>query len=46
MKRTHKKNVTQTNQTLLRKLKELAAESEDVDEIVSDLIPQYDSDKI
>ena len=39
-----KKNVTQKNPTLLQKLKELAAEAEDDKEIVSDLIPQDDSD--
>ena len=40
----HKKNVTQKNPTLLQKLKELAAEAEDDEEIVFYLIPQYESD--
>ena len=34
----------QKNPTLLQKLKELAAEAEDDEEIVSDLIAQADSD--
>ena len=38
------KNTTQKNPTLLQKLKELAAEATDDEEIVSDLIPQADSD--
>ena len=36
--------MTQKHSTLLQKLKELAAESEDDEEIVSDLIPQAKSD--
>ena len=36
--------MTRKNPTLLQKLKELAAEAEDDEEIVSDLIPQADSD--
>ena len=40
----HKKNVTQKNPTLLKKLKELAAEALDDEEIVSNLISQDDSD--
>ena len=39
-----KKNMIQNNPTLLQKLKELAAEAEDDEEIVSNLIPQDDSD--
>ena len=35
-----KKKLTQTNPTLLHKLKELAAEAEDDEEIVSDLITE------
>ena len=35
--------MTQKNPTLLQKLKELAAEAEDNEEISSDLIPQSDS---
>ena len=41
---TRKKNMIQKNLTLLQKLKELAAESEDDEEIVPYLIPQADSD--
>ena len=41
-----KKKLTQKNPTFLQKLKELAAEAEDDEEIVSDLIPQSDSDNI
>ena len=40
-----KNKLIQKNQTLLQKLKELAAEAEDDKEIVSELIPQEDSDK-
>ena len=36
--------MTQKNPTLLPKLKELAAEAEDDEEIVSNLITQYDPD--
>ena len=36
--------MTQKNSTLLQKLKELAAEVEDDEEIVSNLIPQANSD--
>ena len=39
-----KKNMIQNNPTLLQKLKELSAEAEDDEEIVSNLIPQDDSD--
>ena len=39
-----KKNVTQKSSTLPKKLKELAAEAEDNEEIVSALIPQDDSE--
>ena len=39
-----KKNVTQKNPTLLQKLKELAAEAEDDNEIVSELITQDNTD--
>ena len=39
-----KNNKTQKNPTLLQNLKELAAEAEDDEEIVSDLIPEDDSD--
>ena len=38
--------MTQTNPTLLQKLKELAAEAEDDEEIVDNLINQADSDNI
>ena len=38
-----KKDMTQKQSTLLQKIKELAAGEEDYEEIVSDLIPQYDS---
>ena len=41
-----KKKFTQKNPTLLQKLKELAAEAEDDEAIVSDLIPQSESDNI
>ena len=40
-----KKNMTQKNPTLLQKLKELEAEAEYDKEIVSNLIPQSDSEK-
>ena len=39
-----KKNKTHKNSTLLQKLKELAAEADNYEEIVSDLIPQANSD--
>ena len=39
-----KKKTTQKNPTLLQKLKELAADAEDGEEELSNLIPQYDSD--
>ena len=39
-----KKNMTRKNPTLLQKLKDLAAEAEDDEEIVFDLIPQADPD--
>ena len=43
-RRARKKKMTQKNLTLLQKLKELAAEAEDDAEIVSELIPQANSD--
>ena len=39
-----KKNMAQNNPTLIQKLKELAAEAQDDEEIVYELIPQDDSD--
>ena len=38
--------MTQKNPTLLQQLKELAADADDDEEIVSELIPQDESDKI
>ena len=43
-KSASKKNTTQKNPNLLQKLKELAADSEYDEEILSNLIPQTDSD--